>query len=104
MDWNNDEIKYLKAKERVDKIRGFYTHLLIYILANLGITIIKIIRNFRNGKSYIEMFLDFNTYIIWLAWRIGLVLHVFGVFGVGRKWEEEKIQQYIREEQDHLNY
>ncbi|AXT19596.1 hypothetical protein D7030_09990 [Flavobacteriaceae bacterium AU392] len=104
MDLNNEEIRYLRAKERVDKVRGFYMHLLLYIIVNLGVMVVKVIKNFRNGEPHVEMFLDFNTHIMWLTWGIGLALHAFGVFGVGRKWEEEKIQQYIREEQDHLNY
>ncbi len=32
---NEQEIKYQKAKERVDALRGFYGHLSVYVVVNL---------------------------------------------------------------------
>ena len=32
---NTKETKYQKAKERVEVIKGFYTHLIVYVVVNL---------------------------------------------------------------------
>jgi len=32
---NEQEIKYQKAKERVEAIKGFYIHLTVYVVVNL---------------------------------------------------------------------
>jgi len=40
MNGNED---YKRAKQRVAEIRGFYQHLFIYIIVNIGIFIINII-------------------------------------------------------------
>ena len=32
---NTEEIKYQKAKERVEALRGFYIHLIVYAVVNL---------------------------------------------------------------------
>lgn len=102
MDYSNKELAYLKAKTRVEKLRAFYTHLTAYIVVNVAISVLKILRNLRNGESFEEAFFDFNTSGIWLFWGIGLALHAFAVFGLplilGDNWEEEKIKQFMEEE------
>ncbi len=99
-----ENMKYLRAKERVDRIRGFYSHLLTYLIVNISISTYKIIRNLKNGETFEDAFFDFSTYLVWIAWGIGLVLHVFAVFGPGKHWEEKKIKQFMEEEQNNLNY
>ena len=36
-----DEIKYQEALKRVKKIKGFYTHAIVYIIINLMIVIVN---------------------------------------------------------------
>lgn len=81
---------YLKAKNKVKEIKGFYVHLGISILA---ITIIVWV-----NLQFVPSF-----YFFWYAaigMSIGLFFHWFGVFafsklGFGKTWEEKKIKEFI---------
>ena len=42
---NTEEIKYQKAKERVEAIKGFYIHLIVYTVVNLILFSINMIVN-----------------------------------------------------------
>ena len=102
------ENAFLRAKNRVDKIRAFYTHLGVYLAVNIGISVFKIVRDLKRGESFEEAIFDLNFSGIWLLWGIGLAIHAFAVFGlpliVGHNWEEEKIKQFMEEEKrDNLN-
>jgi hypothetical protein len=102
MDYSDKDRKYLKARQKVEKLKAFYTHLTVYIVVNTAISTLKIIRNLRRGESFEEAFFDFSTSGIWLFWGIGLAIHAFAVFGLprilGDNWEEEKIKQFMEEE------
>ncbi|MBT8267543.1 MAG: 2TM domain-containing protein [Bacteroidia bacterium] len=97
------EDKYLKAKTQVDRLRGFYIHVIIYVVVNIVITSLKINRNLNNGESFEQALFDAGTFIVWGLWGIGLGLHAFSVFGLplilGKNWEEEKIKEFMNEEQ-----
>ena len=103
MNYSDKDRKYLQAKTRVEKLRAFYTHLAVYIVVNVAVSAFKIIRNIRNGETFQEAIFDFEFSGIWLLWGIGLVIHAFSVFGLplilGHNWEEEKIKQFMEEEQ-----
>lgn len=96
--------KYMRAQKKVEDIKGFYIHLLVYICVNLFISIKKIVRNLDNGETFEQAFFDFGTYFVWIAWGIGIAFHAFNVFVknglLGRNWEERKIQQYMNDERD----
>lgn len=93
---------YLRARKRVEKIRGFYTHLAIYICLNIFISYRRIAEHMEAGKTFEEAFSSMDTYFVWLAWGIGLAFHAFNVFVkngfLGSQWEERKIQQYMDDE------
>jgi uncharacterized membrane protein YgcG len=93
---------YFRAKQYVDCLRGFYSHLTVYLIINILISSFKILRNLENGETFNDAFFDFSTIAVWMFWGIGLSIHAFKVFGfpfiLGRNWEEEKIKQYMNEE------
>ena len=95
--------RYLRAEKKVENIRGFYIHLLVYVCVNLFISIKKIARNLDNGETFDEAFYDIGTYIVWLAWGIGLAFNAYNVFikdGILEKnWEERKIKEYMEQEE-----
>ena len=103
MNYSDKDRKYVQAKNRVEKLKAFYTHLTVYIIVNTAISAFKIIRNIKRGESFEEAFFDINTSGVWLLWGIGLAIHAFAVFGLplilGHNWEEEKIKQFMEEEQ-----
>ena len=46
-----DEIKYQEALKRVKKIKGFYTHAIVYVFVNIMIVFINV-KNFDPGETY----------------------------------------------------
>ena len=84
----NDEA-YLRAKRRVQEIKGFYAHLIVYIVVNAVLVLINLLVTPR--------FLWFLFPLI--GWGIGLLFHAvfgFGLFGVfTREWEDKKIKEYM---------
>ncbi len=83
-----------EARERVEELRDFYSHLAAYVAVNL----------FLFG---LNMFTDSDG--IWfiyplLGWGIGIVIHAADVFWTGGDWAERKMEQLTghRETQDEL--
>lgn len=104
----NENSNYLRAKSKVDKVRGFYIHFAVYIIVNIGITVFKITRNLNNGETFNEAFFDFSTFALWMLWGIGLALHAFSVYGIdyilGENWEEKRIQKYMEDDKNYKQY
>ena len=88
----NENMAYIRAKERVEQLKGFYGNLISYccvipvlVLINLSTT-------------------DFQWF--WfpmLGWGMGLAFHALEVFGYGKSWEERKIQEMLRKEEQQNN-
>lgn len=82
----------LKARKKVDSIKGFYSHFTVYILIN---TLIVTTIVWNTG---IEVF-SFAALSTPFFWGIGLVSHALGVFGedlfFGKQWEDRKIRKLM---------
>lgn len=63
--------RYEMAFKRVKKIKGFYVHLIVYILVNVGFIALRA-RHFQNGDTDFWNWQTFNTAFFW---GIGLVAH-----------------------------
>lgn len=97
-----EEHKYMLAKKRVEKIKGFYWHLTSYIVVNIFISVVIIYGMMNEDKfTFKQAITNFGVYATWLFWGIGLVFHWLGVFGTNlffsKDWEQRKIQEYIDE-------
>jgi hypothetical protein len=85
-----EEERYKFAKARVEEIKGFYIHLGVYLIVNLGLFTINMITNPDALWFYWPL----------LGWGIGLVIHLFslvmegGLFGP--RWESKKIQELMQ--------
>ena len=83
----DEQTRYEDAKKRVNEIKEFYQHLLVYVLVNAFLFAV----NKLTSPGY--------NWFIWplLGWGLGLVLHALSVFGAlwGRDWEERKIQEIM---------
>lgn len=90
---DNKTEKYIQAKERVRKIKGFYTHLTVYILVNTFITLTV----FYN--SGLDKEINFGTFSTWIFWGIGVFFHGLNIFGkhliFSKDWEKRKIQELM---------
>ena len=91
-----DEIKYQQALKRVKRIKGFYSHLMIYVVINTGI----LIANYMSNKP--ENFFRWEMFSTAMFWGIGLLAHAFSVFlpsfMMGKDWEERKINELMEKE------
>ena len=101
MDSNFSELKRLeRAKKRVKKIKGFYTHLLVYAVVNLIIVVINI-NNLAPGESYFQ----YKNFFVLFFWGIGLAHHGLSVFLpnfiLGKNWEERKIKEIMERDKKH---
>lgn len=84
------EYKYAKAKKKVEKIKGFYVHLIVTVL----IIPVLIFINLKFVPSY-----HWFYYPI-IGMLIGVFFHWLGVFGIekiglGKDWEERKIKEFL---------
>ena len=89
-----EEDKYIKAKKRVENIKGFYANLLAYCLVIPFLFFI----NYMTSPGY---------YWFWypmFGWGIGIAFHALGVFGnniiFGKDWEEAKIKEIMDKDRD----
>ena len=89
---NEQEIKYERAKERVEAIKGFYIHLTVYVVVNLILFLINMIVS------------PDSLWFFWplAGWGVGFVFHALSVFGFGpgfgADWEERKIRELMEKE------
>lgn len=92
-----DEIKYQEALKRVKKIKGFYTHAIVYIFVNIMIVFLNV-KNLDPGETYFQ----FKNFMTAFFWGIGLVAHGLSVFVpnwiMGQNWEERKIKEFMEKE------
>jgi hypothetical protein len=89
----SEEQIYKLAKERVEKKKGFFIHITVYIAVNIMLVIIWA---FAAGGG-------FPWFIFPLCgWGIGVLFHFLGVFVFGRKLDNaaiEKEAEKLRREQ-----
>lgn len=85
--------KYIRAVERVEEIKAFYTSLIAYCIVIPFIVFIY----FKYSSHTIQWF-----WFPILGWGIGLLFQGFKAFNynpiLGSDWEERKIQEYMNEE------
>jgi hypothetical protein len=89
-----EEQKYLRAQKRVKAIKGFYVHLIVYIIVNLFLILLMAI---PSGNWHV--FFEWQAYSTAVFWGIGLLFHAFNVFGLtfllGKSWEDKKIKEFM---------
>lgn len=94
--------KYQKAKLRVEKVRGFYTHFGIFVLINLMIIGLKVWDNLGSWAEFTERLLTFDVLSSFIIWGAILIVHALTVFVfpsfMGYEWQERKIEQFMEEE------
>ncbi|MCI2227955.1 2TM domain-containing protein [Polaribacter sp. MSW13] len=99
------EESFIRAKKRVKAIKGFYVHLIVYVLVNIFISGIIIFGLSQSGYKFDDALSNFGVYSTWLFWGIGMFFHWLGVFGFkslgfGTDWEERKIKELMDKEDE----
>ena len=88
-----DQERYERAKERIEVLRGFYVHAIVFAIVNLGL----VAYNLATSPD--------DTWFIYVlgGWGIGLVAHGAYALGSGRflgeAWQERKIREEMEREQ-----
>lgn len=94
-----DNAAYRRARKQVDELKGFYMHLWIFVLFQGGAWI-----GYFAGVDLAREIGAFALQVIFLSWGVGLAFHTVHVFGVnvffGHGWEERKIREFMKEEED----
>ena len=92
-----EEVQYQEALIRVKKIKGFYTHLVIYLVVNIMILII----NYQDLDAG-ESFFQWRSFTTAFFWGIGLLSHALSTFMpnwiFGKNWENRKIKEFMENE------
>ena len=83
----NENRAFMRAKERVEKLKGFYGNLISYCC----VIPILIIINFQTSGFQWFWFPMFG-------WGMGVTFHAFETFGYGKSWEEKKIQEILNKD------
>jgi len=83
-----EDKRYLKAKEKVEKMKGFYANVISYII------VIPFLA-FLNYRTTSFPWIIFPV----LGWGFGLVMHGMETYGynplLGKDWEERKIREFM---------
>lgn len=94
---SNEE--YYAAYKRVKRIKGFYTHLIVYVLVNSYLVVDQCF----DDNSFESLF-QLHTYSTPFFWGIGLLAHGMSVFGrelfFGNNWEERKIREIMNKDKN----
>ena len=81
--------QYREARRYACKVRGFYHHLLIYLVVNAAL----IAMNYYTSPG--RIWWSWTTF----GWGIGLLAHALSVFAFrgwfGAAWEERKVREYL---------
>jgi hypothetical protein len=80
----NENMAFIRAKERVEKLKGFYGNLTSYCFV---IPLLAFINIQSGGFQWF--------WFPMLGWGMGLSFHAFETFGYGKSWEEKKIQEIL---------
>jgi len=97
---NKDHEKYLQAKKKVDELKGFYIHLLVYLGVNIFILVNIFLEVQRSGESFWQPGHFFTLFF----WGIGLLFHAAYTFSFnpffGKDWEKKQIDKYMEQEKE----
>jgi len=89
----NENMAFVKAKERVEKLKGFYGNLISYCTVIPILIIINL-----NTSSGFQWF-----WFPMLGWGFGVLMHALETFGYGKNWEERKINELLEKDSDTNN-
>ena len=100
MESKNQQELYLKAKYRVERIKGFYVHVAVYLVINIAI-IFGLMR-FWGLNNWSPQFWSLERFSTAIIWGIGVVIHAGIVFKApkffGYEWEKRKLEKFMNEE------
>ena len=89
----DEQHAYRRARERVEELKSFYSHLIVYVIVNAGLFLFNML------TAPDRLWFIFPL----LGWGIGLAIHAFWVFAgsrlFSREWEEREIRRIMEREE-----
>lgn len=87
----NERDREERARARVDEIRSFFAHAVVYGLFNGALAILNLAT--LHGSDGVVWF-------VWplVGWGVALATHAVFVFGIGRFLNKEWVEQRVRRE------
>lgn len=83
--------KYTRAKEHVEELKGFFSHLMIY-----GVFVIVF-----SALNYYTTSFPWAIFPI-VGWGLGVLGHAAGVYRwnpfLGKDWEQRKIEELVKKD------
>lgn len=96
-----NNLKYIRAKKKVEALKGLYGHISVYIILNSLMILI-------NANVFNSQPIDFSgigNYFTAIMWGIGLFFHILYVLvyfnfnsNFIKRWEDKKIQEILDKE------
>jgi hypothetical protein len=90
-------LRYILAKNRVEKVKSFYNHLAVYMIVNLVITGFKVSDHLGSWTDFKSEILTINVLSVWTVWGLVLGIHLISVTLLSG-WEERKIEAIMKKE------
>ena len=91
---NTEEAKYYDAYKRVKRMKGFFSHALVFVVINIMIAIGNY-QDLKVGESYFQ----WHNFTTLTFWGLGLLAHGLSVFLpnliLGNNWEDKKVQELM---------
>lgn len=107
----SENMRFKRAKKRVEALKGFYIHLIVYISVNVFLLIVRgnvigFVINVSPDKNFLE-WVDWNILVVPVFWGIGLLFHAAKVFKYKlnfiKNWEERQLLKFMKEEESQRN-
>lgn len=92
MEFDNKKLdqEYLRAQKRVEDIKSFYIHLVVFVIIMPFLILVNYMTYWGFKWFWFTLF----------GWGVGVIIHGFMTFAVSRNWEDRKIKQFMDEEKN----
>jgi len=91
-------LKMLRIKKRIKRIKRFYSHLTTYIIVNAFLVLINLLTSKNGGYWFIYPL---------LGWGFGLLIDAANTFQfipfLNKDWENRKINEFMEDERKKWN-
>lgn len=83
--YSEENNKYIKAKKRVDELKGFYWHLATTVFVIPMVIFINYMTSWGFQWFWFPLF----------GMLISIIIHSFVVFGYNKEWEDRKVRELM---------
>jgi hypothetical protein len=85
-----------RARARVARVRGFYGHLIVYLVVNAGLVAVDLAAGTGGERTVVG--LDWSYWPV-VLWGMFLVADAVGTFLIpalfGKAWQERRVERYL---------